>query len=91
MIAFVEDELIPEYICNKLCLSYDALMSPSRKRDLVLARVIISFELRERGLTLSSIGRLINRDHSDICHLLKLRDGLVKNKLFKLLEYVIYK
>ena len=40
----------------------------SRKTELVFWRMIVYKHLRDRGLTLSDIGRIFHRDHATIIH-----------------------
>jgi hypothetical protein len=47
------------------------LRAPSRKRELVEVRRIVAIYLRQRGCSLPEIGRVLNRDHSTVLHLLR--------------------
>lgn len=44
------------------------LMGPSRARPLCIARWRAMRQLRDRGRSYASIGRLFNRDHSTVMH-----------------------
>jgi chromosomal replication initiator protein len=63
---------ILESVARKHGLTLDDLHSPSRKRTLVAARREAATELRTKGLSLTEIGRLMNRDHTTIMNLLGL-------------------
>lgn len=40
----------------------------SRKHDLVQGRIIIAVILKEQGFGISTIGRILNVDHSTVCY-----------------------
>lgn len=50
-------------------IPYEELVGPERKRHHVRVRAVAIQVMSERGLSLSGIGRLMNRDHSSICNL----------------------
>jgi chromosomal replication initiation ATPase DnaA len=47
------------------------LRAPSRKREMMEVRRIVAAYLRRRGCSLPEIGRVLNRDHSTVLHLLR--------------------
>ena len=57
-------------LCSKIFgISENNILGRSRKRPYVVARQIIAYILRKKyNLTLSRIGKLMNRDHSTIVH-----------------------
>ena len=60
-------------------VSFDKIRSPSRKQELFYARTLFAWYCHNvMGMTLSSIGQLINRDHSTICCCLKKYDELME-------------
>lgn len=62
-------------------VSFDKIRSPSRKQELFYARTLFAWYCHNvMGMTLSSIGRLINRDHSSICCCLKKYEELMEAK-----------
>ena len=46
-------------------IGFDVL-SPTRKREAVTARVMVAHQLRREGVMASDIGRLLGKDHSTI-------------------------
>lgn len=62
-------------------VSFDGIRSPSRKQELFYARTLFAWYCHNvLKMTLSSIGQLINRDHSTICCCLKKYDELMEAK-----------
>lgn len=57
------------FVANKAKIPYEDVLGPLRKRVHVRARAVIIQVLAARGISLSAIGRLMNRDHSSICNL----------------------
>lgn len=51
-------------------LVLETLRAPGRTRPLPQARAELSRFLRHQGWTVTRIGRLLNRDHSTVCHYL---------------------
>ena len=49
-------------------MTVDDLVGPSRVRTICIPRWRAMRELRERGLSLSRIGQLLNRDHTTVMH-----------------------
>ena len=60
---------------NKLCAKYDIdkciLLSSRRDSETVNKRILIAKELRNQGLKLTEIGKLMNRHHTSIMNLLE--------------------
>lgn len=60
---------------NKLCAKYEIdkciLLSSRRDYETVNKRILIAKELRNQGLSLPKIGKLLNRHHTSIMNLLK--------------------
>ncbi|MEG1644020.1 MAG: helix-turn-helix domain-containing protein [Bacteroidales bacterium] len=53
-------------------VSLEEIRSPDRRIKFVYARMILSKIIREKGCSLEHIGRIINRDHSTVCHYFKI-------------------
>lgn len=65
-------------------VSESDIFGEERKTDYVLARFIISHELKLYGLSASEIGRVIHRNHATIIHhLRKYRDEYNTNPSFR--------
>jgi chromosomal replication initiation ATPase DnaA len=47
----------------------EIIKGENRQQDIVAARALFTKECKKKGYSLTSIGRRINRDHSDIYHL----------------------
>ena len=55
------------------------IMSKKRKRHIVNARMVVSYILRLKGNTFSSIAEVINRDHSTIIHYVNNIESYLKS------------
>ena len=60
-------------LCAKYDIFKDELLSKRRDKRIVDIRQKIAIELFETGYSYSAIGRMLNRDHSSIMHLIKER------------------
>ncbi len=58
-------------VCENHNITLNELLSPRRNRKFVLARKECARILRENGLSYPKIGKIMNRDHSSIVHLIK--------------------
>lgn len=66
----VPKDFVVDYVCNIFGVSFDELESPNRSRRLVKARQTLTCLILEyTEMSLSEIGRMMNRDHSTIIHL----------------------
>lgn len=66
----VPKDFVVDYVCNIFGVSFDELESPNRSRRLVKARQALTCLILEyTEMSLSEIGRMMNRDHSTIIHL----------------------
>ncbi len=54
-------------------VTLEELRGPSRRREMVELRRRLAADLQSRGWSLSATGRLLNRDHSTVVHLLRSR------------------
>jgi len=67
----------------------DALRGPSRLRSICMVRWAVMAVLRARGLSLATIGRLMNRDHTTVISGLERADRLRRDASFaSLLEAI---
>jgi hypothetical protein len=64
-----------ESIAAAAGVTLEELRGPSRHREVVELRRQLAVHLRSRGWSLTTIGRLLNRDHSTVVHLLRSRSG----------------
>jgi len=60
---------IIETVIKETGVSLDGIRSQSREREFVVAREIAAHLLRRYGYTFKEIGEVINRSHSNVCHL----------------------
>jgi chromosomal replication initiator protein len=66
-------ESIIKEICKYYSLTAEQVKGKSRKREIVKARFISIYIIKnETDFTLSAIGRIFNRDHSTILHSIKI-------------------
>jgi chromosomal replication initiation ATPase DnaA len=78
-------------VCDALNVTKEDLMGLSRKREIVEARQIVQYFIKEfhPSISLKSIGNMFNRDHSTVIHSLRtvadLQDAN-KEYYFRLLE-----
>lgn len=83
---------IEDIIYKELGYNIDMLRFKSNSSGYVFPRMIFSYLCRKKGLTLTSIGRRLNRDHSTISNYLKNFDIYYENdKIFKILVNTIIK
>jgi chromosomal replication initiation ATPase DnaA len=59
---------------KKIPYSLEQLRKKSRKRDLLYHRFVAMYLLREKGYIIATIGRFLNRQHSDVIHACKQVD-----------------
>lgn len=52
-------------------VSLERIRSENREREVVVAREVAASLLRKQGYTLAEIGRMINRSHSNVMHLVE--------------------
>ena len=64
------------------CRTVEEITGPSRARPLTWLRFAIMAEMRGRGLSLPTIGRLLHRDHTTILHGLRQAEVLRGNEAF---------
>lgn len=71
------DKDIARVICEALSINEMALLSPSRKRELVDARIIIAKYMRDAGYTFGVIGLRLNRQYTSVIHYVREFNALV--------------
>lgn len=59
--------------CFEFGITEELLKGQQRKRSLVDARQKCAKRLQETGMSYPQIGKLMNRDHTSIMHLVKVR------------------
>ena len=69
--VYVTPSVLLDKICRAMELDRVDVTSRSRAKRLIMARAMFSYLARERGMSLSDIGDLIDRDHSCITYYLK--------------------
>ena len=72
-----QEDFLKELIVK--LLGVDVRLAKTRKRNVVNARMIYSYILRERGWSYKGLGRNINKDHSTIIHYVKNIKGYMKS------------
>lgn len=76
-------------MCNALEVSTNEVVSGNRKQELCDARKIICYMLRNQGLTLEEIGKILKRDHSTVGYNIKEYDTMIstnRNFQYKAIE-----
>lgn len=76
---------VVEIVCKHFRVKSEALRGTSRKANLVYARQVLAFLLRnDLGYSLASIGEIIGgRDHSTVIHAIEKVEGVVSTNQFK--------
>lgn len=62
---------VAKVVCAHEAVSCSALLSKKRDRPVVKARTMVAQLLRQKGYSLSEIGRFLGRDHSTVIHMLR--------------------
>ena len=61
-----------EAIAKEHCFTVEDILGPRKFKHLVAVRRKCIVMLREKGYSTTEIGRIMNRDHSTICHALQM-------------------
>jgi hypothetical protein len=77
----IKTEVVLNYI------NTNGLNTPSRHREHVYKRAILMTFLRDRGLRLTEIGRMFNRDHATVLHGVKIYEAQKSYEDFQAMEY----
>lgn len=64
----IPPQSVLQAVANRHRLTIDDIKGPSRKAYICRARWDAMRLLRDRGLSLPSIGRMLNRDHTTVVH-----------------------
>lgn len=59
-------------VCKDYNISYEDIMSRSRKRSIVLPRMVLMYKLYQTGFTLMEVGTIFNKDHTTVIHAIRL-------------------
>jgi chromosomal replication initiation ATPase DnaA len=75
-------------IIQKACEYFNtcpmSVMGRSRQRQIVMARHVSMYLLKETGLTLAAIGEMYKKDHTTVIHAIKaVNDQLEVNEVFR--------
>ena len=81
-----EIDLLVETFCISNEITKEELLSKSRIPQLVKTRAALIYILRGKGLTLSQIGRAMNKNHATIIHSLKKGDSVLDRKSLSVLN-----
>ena len=76
-------------MCNTLEVSTNEVISGNRRQEVCDARKIICYILRNQGLTLEEIGKILKRDHSTVGYNIKEYDTMIstnRNFQYKAIE-----
>jgi len=80
-----EDKAIE--LCNKALIDYkmeyvtiDHIRSRSRKQQIIKAKAICCYVLRQNGFVLTEIGQVLNIDHSTVIHLVNKVKAVMNEK-----------
>lgn len=74
------DEII-DFVCNKMDVKRESVMSETREKDIVVARCIIFYILRYVcRRPLKTIGKVFNKNHATVIHSLKTIENMIATK-----------
>jgi chromosomal replication initiator protein len=59
-------------VCKDYNISYEDIMSRSRKRNIVLPRMVLMYKLYQTGFTLMEVGAIFGKDHTTVIHAIRL-------------------
>lgn len=59
-------------VCKDYNISYEDIMSSSRKRSIVLPRMVLMYKLYQTGFTLVEVGAIFKKDHTTVIHAIRL-------------------
>jgi chromosomal replication initiator protein len=58
-------------VCKDYKISFEDMMSGSRRRTIVLPRMVLMYKLYQTGFTLTEVGALFNRDHTTVINAIR--------------------
>jgi len=59
-------------VCKDYNISYEDIMSRSRKRNIVLPRMVLMYKLYQTGFTLMEVGAIFGKDHTTVIHAIRI-------------------
>jgi len=58
-------------VCKDYKITFEDMMSGSRKRTIVLPRMVLMYKLYQTGFTLTEVGAIFNRDHTTVINAIR--------------------
>jgi chromosomal replication initiator protein len=58
-------------VCKDYKITFEDMMSGSRKRSISLPRMVLMYKLYQTGFTLTEVGAIFNRDHTTVINAIK--------------------
>lgn len=58
-------------VCKDYKISFEEMMSGSRKRSISLPRMVLMYKLYQTGFTLTEVGAIFNRDHTTVINAIR--------------------
>ena len=58
-------------VCKDYKITFEDMMSGSRKRTIVLPRMVLMYKLYQTGFTLTEVGAIFNRDHTTVLNAIR--------------------
>jgi chromosomal replication initiator protein len=58
-------------VCKDYKITFEDMMSGSRKRVIVLPRMVLMYKLYQTGFTLTEVGAIFNRDHTTVINAIR--------------------
>ena len=58
-------------VCKDYKITFEEMMSGSRKRSISLPRMVLMYKLYQTGFTLTEVGAIFNRDHTTVINAIR--------------------
>jgi chromosomal replication initiator protein len=58
-------------VCKDYKIAFEDMMSGSRRRTIVLPRMVLMYKLYQTGFTLTEVGTIFNRDHTTVINAIR--------------------
>jgi chromosomal replication initiator protein len=58
-------------VCKDYKITFEDMMSGSRKRTIVLPRMVLMYKLYQTGFTLTEVGAIFSRDHTTVINAIR--------------------
>ena len=58
-------------VCKDYKITFEDMMSGSRKRSISLPRMVLMYKLYQTGFTLTEVGAIFNRDHTTVINAIR--------------------